>query len=265
MSTLTAGVRTAGSWIWSLLLPMILIAGYQIWSSSAGNPYFPNLQSMGTAFVETWTGSGFTSHVIPSLANLARGYIAGLLLGVLVGVALGRLVRVRRAVNPVVSFFLTIPAVALLPIFLIVLGVGPQLQVGVIVVAVFFYVLVTTADAIRDIEPMLLETADSFQIGGWRRLLLVLVPSAVPSILSAARVTLSLAVLVMVVSEMVGASRGIGAITLLAQQSFAYSQMWAGMLLLAVLGISLNAVFSLVERFILSRAGYQPITRKVTR
>ena len=179
--------------------------------------------------------------MLPSLANLARGYARGLVLGVLAGVALGRMPRLRQATNPVISFILTVPTVALLPIFLIVLGIGPQLQVGVIVVAVFFYVLVTTADAIRGIEPMLLDTADSFHIRGWRRLVLILVPSAVPAILSAARITLSISVLVMVVSEMVGASRGIGAVTLLAQQSFAYDQMWAGMLLLALIGIVLNA------------------------
>lgn len=262
MSTVTAGVRTTVSWTWSLILPVALIVGYQVWSSAAGNPYFPTLPEMGTAFLETWAGDGLTTHVLPSLANLARGYLLGLLLGVLCGVALGRLARVRQAVNPVVAFILTIPTVALLPIFLIVFGVGPQLQVGVIVVAVLFYVMVTTADAIRGIEPMLLDTADSFHIRGWRRLVLVLVPSAVPAILSAARVTLSISVLVMVVSEMVGASRGIGAVTLLAQQSFAYDQMWAGMLLLALLGIGLNAAFSRVERTVLARAGYQPPARK---
>jgi sulfonate transport system permease protein len=256
--------RAADRWLWPLVLPVAMVVGYEAWSRSADNPYFPTIPEMGTAFVETWAGDGFVDHVLPSLANLARGYALGLLLGVLGGVALGRMPRLRQATNPVISFILTVPTVALLPIFLIVLGIGPQLQVGVIVVAVFFYVLVTTADAIRGIEPMLLDTADSFHIRGWRRLVFVLVPSAVPAILSAARITLSISVLVMVVSEMVGASRGIGAVTLLAQQSFAYDQMWAGMLLLALLGIVLNAAFALIERRILIRAGYQPTTRKAS-
>lgn len=257
MSAPSNGIKRVGAWAWMLVLPVIMIVAYQLWSGSANNPYFPSLPEMGSAFVETWTGQGFSRHVLPSLANLARGYVLGLVLGVLAGVALGRLPHLRLAANPLISFILTIPAVALLPIFLIVLGIGPQLQIGVIVVAVVFYVMVTTADAIRGTEPMLLETADIFHIGGWRRLFLVLVPSAVPAILSSARVTLSLAILVMVVSEMIGASRGIGAVTLLAQQSFAYDQMWAGMLLLALLGVGLNALFSLIERFILVRAGYE--------
>jgi ABC-type nitrate/sulfonate/bicarbonate transport system permease component len=241
---------------WSLVLPVLMIVGYQWWSGLAANPYFPTIPVMLESFRETWVGSGFTQHVVPSLANLARGYLIGLALGILAGVALGRLPLVRQAVNPLISFVLTVPTVALLPLFLIVFGIGPQLQVGVIVFAVFFYVLVTTADAIRGIEPVLLDVAAIYRVRSWRRLLFILLPAAIPQILSAARVTLSLGVLVMVVSEMVGASRGIGAVTLLAQQSFAYKQMWAGMLLLAILGIGLNSLLSFAERRLLVGAGY---------
>ena len=128
---------------------------------------------------------------------------------------------------------------------------------GVIAFAVLFYVLVTTADAIRGIEPVLLDVAAIYRVHRWRRLVFILLPAAVPAMLSAARVTLSVGVLVMVVSEMVGASRGIGAVTLLAQQSFAYKQMSAGMILLAILGIGLNALLSLAERRLLLGAGYR--------
>lgn len=250
--------------LWMLILPIGLLVAYQLWSLGAQNPYFPTLGQMADSFRDTWIGPGFATHVLPSLGNLARGYLLGLSVGVLAGVALGRLPALRRAAAPVVSFILTIPPVALLPLFLIVLGVGPQLQVGVIAVSVFFYVLVTTADAVRGIEPVLLDVAAIYRLRGWTRLTRVFIPAALPQILSAARVTLSLAVLVMVVSEMVGASRGIGAVTLLAQQSFAYRQMWAGMILLAILGIGLNALFSLLERLVLTRAGYiTPANTKV--
>lgn len=263
MSVLAAGESGTPRWLtrvgrtaWSLILPVAIVVAYQWWSANAHNPYFPTIPEMLVAFRDTWIGDGFVDDVLPSLANLARGYALGLALGILAGVALGRLPIVRRAANPVVAFFLTLPAVALLPVFVLVFGIGTQLQVGIIAFAVFFYVLVTTADAIRTMEPVLLDVAASFHIRGRRRLLFVLLPSAVPQILSAARVTLSIGILVMVVSEMVGSSRGIGAVTLLAQQDFNYRQMWAGMLLLAVLGIGLNALFSLGERWLLRHAGY---------
>ena len=254
-------VTALGRVVWASILPVILVAAYGWWAGSAANPYFPPIGRMLTSFVDTWVGAGFTQHVVPSLWNLVRGYIAGLALGVLGGVAIGRLPRVRAALDPEVNFVLTIPAVALLPLFLILLGVGSQLQVVMIAFSVFFYVLVTTANAIRGIEPVLLDTAAVFRVQGWRRLLLVYIPSAIPEIVSAARVTLSMAVLVMVVSEMSGASRGIGAVTLLSQQSFAYDTMWAGMLLLALIGIGSNALFAALERAVLTRVGDEQPTQ----
>lgn len=260
MSAITSAVRSTPrrAWpvLWSLILPITIVVAYQWWSSHAHNPYFPTIPEMVESFAETWIGPGFVDNVVPSLFNLARGYVIGLALGVLGGVALGRTVWLRRAADPVIAFFLTLPTVALLPLFLIVFGIGTMLQISSIAIAVFFYVLVTTADAIRTIEPMLLDVSSSFRVRGWRRLVFVLVPSAVPQILSAARVTLSFAILVMVVSEMIGTSRGIGVVTLLAQQDFDYRQMWAGMLLLAILGVGLNAAFSAGERRLLTRAGY---------
>lgn len=250
-------LRRLGRAAWTFVLPVGLLVGYNLWATAAGNPYFPPLERMLSAFAETWGGEGFTRHVVPSLWNLAQGYVLGVVLGVLVGVAIGRMPRLRAALDPVVYFIMTIPAVALLPVFLIFFGVSSRLQVGMILTSVFFYVLITTANAIRGLEPMLIDTCSVFRINGWRRILLVYIPAAVPEIISAARVTLSIAVLVMVVSEMSGASRGIGAVTLLAQQSFAYDTMWAGMLLLAAIGISLNVLFAGGERRVLVRAGYR--------
>jgi sulfonate transport system permease protein len=233
---------------WPAVLPVALIAVYQLWASHGDNPYYPTLPAIARAFRENWTGAGFAENVVPSLWNLARGYAGGLLLGIAGGVVLGRVRVLGRALRPLVSFFLTLPPVALLPLLLIVFGVGAQMQVGAILLSVLVYVLVSTADGMRDIEPTLDELSRVYGIRGARRLGIVLLPAAAPQIVAAARVALSLGVLVMVVSEMVGASRGIGAVTLLAQQSFAYDQMWAGMVLVALIGIVLNALFGIAER-----------------
>lgn len=245
---------------WQLILPLLLLAAYQLWSASNDNSYFPTIPEIVTAFRENWLGDGFKANVLPSLSNLARGYLIGVALGLTIGVALGRLPALRRAFGPVFGFLLAVPPVAILPLFLLVLGVGPQMQIGVLVFSVSIYMLVSVADGIRSIEPTLDEVAQVYGVKGARRLFLIVLPAASPQILAAARVSLSLAVLVMVVSEMVGASKGIGAVTLLAQQSFAYGQMWAGMVLVALLGIGLNALFGYGERRLLKWAG---LTRRL--
>jgi ABC-type nitrate/sulfonate/bicarbonate transport system permease component len=156
---------------------------------------------------------------------------------------------------PVIAFSLTLPPVALLPLFIVAFGIGPELQIGIIVFAVFFTIAVNTVVGLRSVDPTLHDMASSFRISGVRRLTNVLLPAAAPQILAAARSALSVALLVMVVSELVGASRGIGAATFVAQQSFQYPQMWAGMVLLAFLGYGLNRLFTVVERPLLRRLG----------
>jgi ABC-type nitrate/sulfonate/bicarbonate transport system permease component len=238
-----------------LVLPVVLIAVYQWWASGADDPYFPPIGEIAAAFREMWIGDGFTQHVLPSLWNLARGYVAGVAAGIVGGVVIGRVPALWQAFAPAISFVLTLPPVALLPLFIVAFGIGSALQVGIIIFAVVFTVLVNTAVALRDVDPTLHDMAASFRIGGVRRLCAVLLPAAAPQILAAARSSLSVALLVMVVSELVGASRGIGAATLVAQQSFEYPEMWAGMVLLAILGYSLNRLFTVCERPLLRRLG----------
>jgi ABC-type nitrate/sulfonate/bicarbonate transport system permease component len=250
-----AGDRQARRFLRSTGLPLVLVGGYQLYALRGHNLYFPPLGEIASAFGQTWLGPGFTQDVLPSLVNLAVGYGLGVTLGVLCGIGLGSARVAFAMLSPVVSFVLTLPPVALLPLFVTALGVGPSMQVGVIVFGVFFVMLVTTANALRGVDPHVRDMATSFGIKGPRRLAGVLLPAMAAPLLGGLRASLSLAVLVMVVSELVGASHGIGAATLLAQQSFEYAQMWSGMVLLAALGIGLNAGFSALERPVLRRRG----------
>jgi sulfonate transport system permease protein len=241
--------------LWQAILPVGLVVGYQVWAVRARNPYFPTAGAIAGEFRTTWIGPGFSEQVLPSLENLAGGYLIGLLAGVAGGVVLGRVRVLRDLLGPLAGFGQTLPAVALLPIFVVALGVGSTMRVGVIVFSVFFVVLVNTTAGMRAVDAAVIDVGRAYRIGPARRLFLLLLPASAPYIVSAARTSLSIAVLVMVVSEMVGAPRGIGAVTLLAQQDFQYARMWAGMVLLALLGYLLNAAFALVERFTVGRWG----------
>jgi sulfonate transport system permease protein len=110
--------------LWQAILPGGLIVGYQLWAARAQNPYFPTLGEIAGEFRATWLGPGFTENVLPSLWNLTRGYLIGLLAGVAGGVLLGRARMLRGLLGPLVGFCLTLPAVALLPIFVVVLGIA---------------------------------------------------------------------------------------------------------------------------------------------
>lgn len=245
--------RRAVRWLAPLLLPALALAGYQQLATTGATPYFPTLSDIATAASQLWFGEGFVRDVLPSLTNLAIGYVAGVILGVSLGLLLGRLPALGTAVQPVIAFGLTMPAVALLPVFLIVFGIGAQMQQAVITMSVFFVMVVNTTDGVRRTDPVLLDLARVYQLPRWRRTLQLVLPAAANQVLAGARVGLSAALLIMVVGEMVGASNGIGAVTLLAQQDFAYPRMWAGIVLLAALGVVLNLGFVAVERRLSAR------------
>lgn len=233
--------------IQALLVPALVVVLYAVGTAVAPSPFFPPVPAILGAFGREWLGAGFATNVVPSLSNLGIGYALGVLIGVALGGLMGRLRVVNELLSPIVGFLLTIPPIAMLPIFLFILGIGPQFQIAAIVFGTMTYMLLNTAAAVRTVEPTLEDVGRVFRINPWRRIALMIYPSALPRIIAAARVALAAALLIMVVSEMIGAARGIGATTLTAQQSFDYPLMWSGMLLVALLGVAFSYLFVLIE------------------
>lgn len=244
-------VRVSGP----LVLPVLLTVGYEFYSLHHHSLYFPTVVTIAHAFVTTWGLNGIKQDIIPSLYNLGVGYVGGVLIALIAGLVVARREWAYTALEPVVAFFLALPPITLLPIFLVVFGIGNKMQQSVIGFSVFFQVFVNTSDGLRTIDRTLTQTARLYHVRGLRKILVVELPAAGPQILAGARTALSLGVLVMIVSELVGAPHGIGAVTLDAQNGFNYPVMWAGMVLTALIGIVLNGLFSVAERPFLRRSG----------
>ena len=142
----------------------------------------------------------------------------------------------------------TEPPPALLPITIILLhSIGDRQKIGFIGFFCLFPVLLNTIDGVRGIDPTLTDTARVYGIRGLDRLRRIVLPAASPQIFAGMRTSLSLAVILMVISEMVASTNGIGFFVLQSQRSFAIPEMWSGILLLGILGYLLNLVFALVE------------------
>lgn len=241
--------RRVGSGVWSLALPVALLLGWWFWSAHSSNLYFPPLEKILRSFGHTWFGSGFGSDVLPSLRDLALGYVIGVGAGVILGVVVGRVRWVRWLLSPLISYGRSLPPPALLPFALLVLGIGAAMQVAFIAFGVVFVVLLNTIDGVLGIDPSVEEYCRVYRVPRRLKLPLVILPAASPQIMIGMRTGLSLAVLLMVVGEMTAATGGIGYFTVQAEQNFAYVDMWSGVLLLAVIGVVLNLLFQrVVER-----------------
>jgi ABC-type nitrate/sulfonate/bicarbonate transport system permease component len=230
-----------------VLVPLALLALWALWSANSDTFYYPPLTEILETFSETWVFERVGSDVVPSLLRLAAGYALAVVVAVAVGIPLGLNATARRAASPIVEFLRAIPPPALLPLAIVVVGVGNSMKVLIIAFVCLWPILLNTIDGIRGIDPTLNDTARAY---GMPRH--VTLPAAVPQIFAGMRTSLSLAVIMMVISEMVASTNGIGFFVLQSQRSFAIPEMWSGILLLGILGYALNLLFTLVERRVLA-------------
>jgi ABC-type nitrate/sulfonate/bicarbonate transport system permease component len=234
-----------------LAVPLALLAIWWLWSTNSESFYFPPLPDILTTFGETWVFERVGSDVAPSLARLGAGFAIAVVTGIGCGMLLGLSRTARQAVGPVVEFLRAIPPPVLIPAGIVALGVGDAMKVFIIAAACVWPILLNAIDGVAGVETTLVETARSYGIRRLDRLRSVILPAALPQIFAGMRTSLSIAIIVMVVSEMVASTNGVGFFILQSQRSFAIPEMWSGILLLGLLGYALNCGFTLVERRVL--------------
>jgi ABC-type nitrate/sulfonate/bicarbonate transport system permease component len=229
---------------------------WEIAARAAGSVFFPPVSAIIGRFVEIWFSGPPTSlflteraatDILPSLARMLGGWTMAAAFAIVLGVAIGRSRVLGDYVEPIIHFVRAIPPPALIPIFLILLGFGNEMRISLIAFAVVWPVLLNTIDGVRSVESLHLDTGRVFEFDRRKVFFGVVLPSAAPKIFAGLRVSLSVALIVMVISEMVGKPDGIGFVILGAQRNFRMLDMWAGILLLGILGYILNAILALVE------------------
>lgn len=245
-----------------LAAPIVIIAIWWFASANSTSLYFPSLSSILDSFKETWLFSRFGSDAVPSLIHLAEGFVVATVLGVVGGLVLGLMPVLADALAPVLEFLRALPGVALVPAALLFLGIGPTMQVAVIVSAAVWPILLNTIDGVRSVDPMVTDVARSYRIRWSDRLLRLVLPAASPQIVAGMRTALSIGIIMIVFSELVGSTNGIGYQLLQAQRGFAIPEMWASMILLGVVGYLLNVAFRGFENVVLG--WHQRMRKKVS-
>lgn len=199
--------------------------------------------SDGTAL----TQSPLFTDVFASILRMAAGFALGTIIGVSAGVVIGRWAPARDMVMPIIEFLRSIPATAVLPIFIMLLGLGPNMQILFIAWGVTWFVLINTASGVATVHPTLINACKVFQTGPVRMLFGIVLPSASPKIFAGMRIGLTAAMILIVTSEFMGATNGIGYLLIEGQRRFRLLDMWSWMVVIAVVGYLANTVLELVE------------------
>lgn len=223
--------------------------------------YFPPPTVIAKRMYELWL-TGPASHlfltpaatgdILPSLGRLLAGWGLAVVIGVGLGIPLGRSQRSLDYVDPLIQFFRAIPSPTLIPVFIVLFKLGLTMRLAVIVFGVLWPILLNSIDGARSVEPLQFDIARVFALSRFERFRLIVMPSAAPKVFAGLRVSLSLSIILMVISEMVGGTDGIGYTLYAAKDSFELPDMWSAIVLLGILGYTLNSALLWVERHVLA-------------
>ena len=256
------GTRIAADFGFALGLPFLAVVLWGIWSTRSTNRFFVGPRAILDAFADTWIGPALLDDVLPSVYRLLLGIVASIVAGVTAGVVIGRLRWLRELLEPLLEFFRAIPPPVLIPVAMLLLGITDTMKVVVIVSGAIWPILLNTIEGVRATDSVMTETADSFQITWWERLWFLVLPAASPRIMTGVRQGLSVALILMVISEMFASSSGLGYRIAYFQRNYLIAEMWSGILLLGLIGVLLAVLFGFAERRILRwYHGMREVTR----
>jgi ABC-type nitrate/sulfonate/bicarbonate transport system permease component len=228
--------------LWSLLAGLVVVL-------ELFNPIFlPGPWLVAGSLVELASKGQLGGHVVATLERVVIGFSTGAALGVGLGLAAGQLRPVRDLVEPVVELVRPIPPLAVLPLFIVWVGIGEPSKVGFITYATFFPIFLTTVTGVRQIDPLLLRAARSLGARGVRLFARVILPAALPDILTGLRLGVALAFFVIVISEFIGAEHGLGYLINDGRNFFLVPQMLGAAVVLGLLGYAGNGLVRLLER-----------------
>ncbi|WP_413248731.1 ABC transporter permease [Sinomonas flava] len=232
-------------------LPVALLVLWWIASAGSTSLYFPPLAEILRSLGTDWLGSGISTGLLPSLGKLAAGFAIAAVCGVGFGLVIGLSPVLSALAEPVVQFLRSLPPPVLLPIGLLLFGIGPSMNIAIIAFGAVWPTLLNTVDGVRSLDLQALDVARSYRLTLRQRVLYMILPSAGPQIFAGLRTTLQISIILIVVSEMVASVNGIGYRLLNAQQTFEVTDTWAGTLLLGLLGYVAAFLFIRIERRVL--------------
>lgn len=232
----------------AIWLPIALLAIWWFASASSENPFLPPLSVILDDFVKLWVFKNVPIHVVPSLINLFSGLSLGLVIGLLLGVAIGTNNTLAKYIEPTIDFIRSIPPVATVPIFILIFHLTPWMRISAVAFSAIFPTMLAVIQGMHSNNKTMLDTAKVFRFTWLQTIFQVRIPAAGPIIFSGIQVSLQVAFVVTIASELLGSGFGIGAFTQNSSDSFQIVDAWTGVILMGILGFAVNYVFDLIEK-----------------
>lgn len=230
-------------WIGSVAFMMILIVWEVVARFSGWSPHiFPDPISVVSSLYELSADGTLLRHTVASLYRVTAGFYVAIILGIPLGILLGRLHFARWLINPVIQFLRPISPLAWIPLAVLWFGIGDRPAIFLIFLSSFFPLVVSTTIAVHNINPTYLQVAANFNFTGWETLTKVIFPAIMPEVITALRLTVTIAWLVVVAAEMIAVQSGLGYLILDARNALRMDYVMDGMIVIGAIGLVLDGL-----------------------
>jgi ABC-type nitrate/sulfonate/bicarbonate transport system permease component len=236
--------RTSGWIALALVIGLWQLAG----SLALVNPLFlPPPSALARAIWQLAISGALWHHLLVSILRIGTGWILGTIAGIVIGFAIGLSSLARGVGITFISALFPIPKIALLPLLILWLGIGEEPKIATIALGVFFSTAISVYSGVDNVPRNLIRMAQSFNVPFHAIVIRVIWPGALPSILAGFRITASVALLLVVSAEMIGAEYGIGAFVLQAGNLMQTDQLLAGVVILSLFGLAVGKLINWLE------------------
>jgi sulfonate transport system permease protein len=252
MNTATAGSRFEGAKALFFSYSLLFLIIFSWWAiSTAGwvsRVFLPSPQATWASLVEGLTDGELLAFSGATVSRMLLGWALASLFGVALGALIGLSTRARAYLQPTLEFIRPLPASALLPLAISIFGLSPAMVLSVVAFGAMWPVLLATVHGFASVPAQLQEVARCLQLSRSAYAFKIGLPNAMPDIFSGMRLSLTVSLIVSVVGEMIASQPGLGQAILLAARSFRASELFAGIVLLGLIGFASSAMLAVFER-----------------
>ena len=213
--------------------------------------FFPAPSTIIGVLVELTRSGELIEHVTISLQRIGLGFLLGGIPAVIIGISMGISRPMRALIDPLISATFPIPKSALLPFILLIFGLGEMSKVVMVAIGVFFPIAINATAGVLQINQIYLDVGKSFKASRWDTFRTIALPGALPFIMTGVKLSAGIALILIAVTEMVGAKSGIGYMIWSAWEIFAVPKMYVGLFTIALIGFAVTFLLREVERWVI--------------
>ena len=249
VSRMTSWQKSYPNWV-SIVSILCLLAIWELICQSGvvSSLFLPAPTAIINALLQMIADGEIGVSLAASLYRILAGFFIGSLVGLAVGLVTGTSALMDKIGTPIVNAIYPIPKIALLPLFILWLGIGELSKVTIIALGVFFPVAMNTYSGVKNVDTLLLKVAASFNASWWMTMKSVVLPNALPMIFAGLRLAAGTSLLLLVAAEMIAAQVGIGALILHYGDLMITDRLMAGVIVLSLLGLVFNLILQFLER-----------------